>query len=515
VGEVLVNAITRKHSEEELQKTELKYRTVADFTYDWEYWENPDGRLLYVSPSCARISGYKPSEFSDNPSLFRDVILPEDRQTWDRHRRESFETWEGGEVQIRIRTRDGEIKWLEHACQPVTGPDGAFLGFRASNRDVTDRKLAEEKARQREKSLSEAQRIAHLGSWEWDIVDNELRWSDEVYRIFGLQPREFGATYEAFLSSVRPQDRKAVTEAVERTLDDPRQEYNIEHGIVWPDGTVRVVHERGEVTVDEMERPIRMIGTVHDITELKTIEAESRRLRAQLAHLDRVGTVGALTAAIAHETNQPLAAILSNAQAGLRFLGADEPDLDEVREALEDIVRDDKRAGKVIHGLRALVKKEERHREPYDLNGVIGEVLHLIHSETVIRNASVATDLDPEIPVVFGDPIQIQQVILNLLVNALDAIDAQPEDARRILVSTWSERDGGATVSVTDSGPGVEPEKIEDIFNPFYSSKTQGMGLGLAVCRSIVEAHGGRLWAENPSSGGASFSFRLPVGKKE
>ncbi len=513
MGEVLANAMAHRYSEKELEQTELKYRTVADFTYDWEYWEDPEGTLLYVSPSCARISGYDPEEFCDSPSLLRDLILPEDRPAWEQHRKSTLETSKGGEVQIRIRTRDGEIKWLEHVCQAVQGPDGTFLGFRASNRDVTDRKLVEEKVARREQSLAEAQRIAHLGSWEWDMVFDELFWSDEVYRIFGLRPQEFEATYEAFLSSVHPQDRKAVTGAVERVIADPVQSYNIEHRIVRPDGRERIVHERGEVKVDEKGKPVSMIGTVHDVTEMKTMEAESRRLRAQLAHLDRVGTVGALTAAIAHETNQPLAAILSNAQAALRLLSAEPPDLEEVRDALEDIIADDKRAGKVIHGLRAMVKREERQSEPYELNGVIREVLNLVHSEIVIRKVSVTTSLEPRIPTVYGDPIQIQQVILNLLMNALDAVKTQPTDARYIFVSTGTEADGGVTVNVADSGRGVAPEQIDDVFQSFFTTKAHGMGLGLTICRSIVEAHGGRMWAENRPHGGVRFSFRLPLVK--
>jgi PAS domain S-box-containing protein len=513
VGEVLANALAHSFSEEELARMEVKYRTVADFTYDWAYWEDPEGRLVYVSPSCERISGYAPQEFCDRPSLLRELILEEDRPAWDRHMRFNKEASTGGEIQIRIRSRNGEVRWLEHACQPVREPEGTFLGFRASNRDVTDRKRAEEEVVLREQRLAEAQRIAHLGSWEWDMVYDELSWSDEVYRIFGLQPQEFDASYEAFLSSVHPQDRKAVTAAVERVIADPIERYSIEHRVVRPDGSERIVHERGEVTVDGEGKPVRMIGTVHDITETKAMEAESRRLRAHLAHMDRVGTVGALTAAIAHETNQPLAAILTNAQAALRLMSTDTPDLEEVRSALEDIVADDKRAGKVIHGLRAMVKKQERQSQPYDLNGIIREVLSLIHSEIVIRKASVTTSLEPGIPMIHGDPVQIQQVIMNLLINALDAVMAKTTAARYIFVSTGTESDDGIKVNVADSGPGIDPEKIDSIFHSFFTTKAAGMGLGLTICRSIIEEHEGRLWVENRPHGGARFSFWLPLGE--
>jgi signal transduction histidine kinase len=194
-------------------------------------------------------------------------------------------------------------------------------------------------------------------------------------------------------------------------------------------------------------------------------------------------------------------------------MSTEPPDLEEVRGALEDIVADDKRAGKVIHGLRAMVKRQERQVEPYHLNGVVREVMNLVHSEIVLRKASVTTRLEPEIPIVYGDPVQIQQVILNLLMNALDAVKAQPSDARHIFLSTGTETGREVTVSVADSGRGIDREQIEDVFQSFFTTKTHGMGLGLTICRSIVEEHGGRMWAENLPQGGARFSFQLPLEK--
>jgi C4-dicarboxylate-specific signal transduction histidine kinase len=224
--------------------------------------------------------------------------------------------------------------------------------------------------------------------------------------------------------------------------------------------------------------------------------------------------MGALTAAIAHETNQPLAAILSNAQAALRFLDVEPPDLREVRGALEDIVADDKRAGSVIHRLRRMAKKEAIHREAYDLNALVREVVHLVHGEIVLLKATVTEALDPSIRMLHGDPIQIQQVVLNLLMNALDAIRDQAEDTRRVILATRAESGDKVLVSVTDSGPGVDPQNMETIFESFFTTKSQGMGLGLTLCRTIVEAQGGQMKAENTSRGGAKVSFTLPLGKE-
>ncbi len=248
-----------------------------------------------------------------------------------------------------------------------------------------------------------------------------------------------------------------------------------------------------------------------DITEQKAVETESRRLRAELAHRDRVVSIGALTGAIAHEINQPLAAILSNAQAALRFLSDERPDLVEVREALQDIVSDDKRAGKVIRRLRGMLKKEETRREIFDLNEVIADVVHLISSEIILRNATLTEDLTTVLPPVVGDPVQIQQVVLNVLLNALDAVNDQPLDTRTVEISTRPDGDEWVVVCVRDTGPGITTEPLEAIFDPFYTTKSHGVGIGLAICRSIVEVHGGRVWAEKSPEGGAQVSFRLPI----
>jgi len=495
----------------ELEEAELAYRIIADFTYDWEYWVNPDDTIRYMSSSAERITGYTNQQFIDNPALRWEIIVPEDRTIWDRHYEEERRDPRFYELQFRIRRKDGEIRWIEHACQPVRGPRGEFWGLRVSNRDITPRKQAEEALRRSGQSLAEAQRIAHVGNWDWDIVTNELRWSDEVYRIFGLRPQEFGATYEAFLASVHPEDRDAVTKAVDESLADPRTPYSIEHRVVRPDGSERLVHEQGEVTFDKTGKPVHMIGTVHDITELKRAEIESYRARRELLRMERVSRMGELTASLAHELNQPLTAILSNARAALRFLQSDRLDLGELRDILQDIANDDKRASDIIRSVRAMLKQEERERETIAINDMLRDMHSLFHSEAVIRNIEIEMDLADASPLVHVDTVQIQQVLINLAMNAAEAMSHHGSDHRKIILQTRLVDHGAVRVAVHDFGPGIKEKELDRIFDPFFTTKRSGLGMGLSVSRTIIEAHGGRIWVENNPDKGVTFYFEIPV----
>ena len=633
---------------QELREAEKRYRTVVDFTYDWEYWESPEGKMLYVSPSSERVSGYAAEAFLDNPDLLQQLIYREDLDKWKNHRQDAGLKKVFSEIEFRIRTKDGENRWIEHACQPVYDNDGEYLGIRASNRDITTRKHTDEmlakskdfnrailmsmqdhiavldsagdilsvnqswldfarendafsmeligegasyldvcrrasddsdetaqmalqgikrvlagsqkhfeleypcnspsekrwflmsvipfrgekggvvvahkdisarkkagdELRQKDKLLEEAQAIAHLGSWDWDILTNGLTWSDEVFRIFGLTPQEFKPTYENFLERIHPDDLAEVKKAVARSIKDSSIAYNIAHRIVTPQRIERVVRERGNVTVDEKGRAIRMIGTVQDITDIKIMEAKTQKMRSELAHKDRSSMMGVLTAGIAHEINQPLAAILSNAQAALRFMTKDHPDIGEVEEILRDIISDDKRAGEIVHSIRNILGQSESAKEEIDLNETIREVLTLIKSEVINRKIFLTEDLTPDIPKILVNHIQIQQVILNLLMNALEAIDVDHRKISEIHVSTRIDENQKVVMRVCDSGSGIKTDQLPTLFEAFHTSKKGGLGVGLSICRSIIKDHGGLIWAENRPEGGAVFFVKLPSGEK-
>jgi two-component system sensor kinase FixL len=247
-----------------------------------------------------------------------------------------------------------------------------------------------------------------------------------------------------------------------------------------------------------------------DVTERTLAQQESKRLQEELFHAGRISTMGELAGALAHEINQPLGAIMSNAQAAQRFLAAPQPDLAEVQAILFDIVEDDARAGEVIRRLRELLKHQGTRRQALDLNALLGEVAQMLHSDAVRRGVDVRMELAPQLPPIQGDRIQLQQVALNLMLNAFEAMEARPRGDRRLVVRT-AERGDDVLTAVSDSGPGIPKGDMDRIFKPFYTTKPQGLGMGLSLSRSIVQAHKGRLWAESPPGGGTTFCFSLPI----
>ena len=382
---LFVNLHRRRRAEAEIAEAALRYRTVADHVYDWEYWLAPDGSMNYLSPSCEHITGYSVREFMDDPALFHKIILPEDREMWDEHGHDVPDRPNTSEIQFRIRTKNGEIRWIDHACQPVHDGQGKFLGMRASNRDVSKRKEA---------------------------------------------------------------------------------------------------------------------------------EFEVRQQQDELAHVTRVATLGELTSSIAHEINQPLAAIRNYANAAQRLLSKSEPDLSKAKDALEGILRDDRRAAEVISRARELLRKEEPRYRPVRLNQVIREILAFIRSDAILEGLTIETKFVPELPVVLGDRVQLQQVILNLMLNAMDAMNKVKPELRKLVIKTENDENRDVKVSVRDFGEGIDEALRDKLFEPFFTTKTKGIGMGLAISQRIIHAHGGSIWVENDPGGGATFCFTLPAGNK-
>jgi C4-dicarboxylate-specific signal transduction histidine kinase len=316
--------------------------------------------------------------------------------------------------------------------------------------------------------------------------------------------------FDRFRSRLHPDDRESVLKAVDSSLGTGA-EYQSEYRVVLPDGQVRWIAGRGHVEFGGDGQPVRMRGASVDITERKLAELEAARHRNEMAHLSRVTTVGELSGSLAHELNRPLGAILSNAQAAQRMLANGGIDVAEFREILNDIVSENKRAAEVIRRLRLWLQKGEVQQHSLQINKVVRDVLKLIPTDLISQNVSVDTELARNLPTVTGDPVQLQQVLVNLVVNACDAMADCDTPERRLRIRTGIENGGGAViVSVTDRGGGIPAEEMEQIFEPFFTTKAKGMGLGLSVCRTLIAAHRGKLWATNNPERGATFHFTLP-----
>ncbi len=365
--------------------------------------------------------------------------------------------------------------------------------------------------RQREERISLAAESANLAFWTIDFERKEAWMSQKGRAIFNFGSDE-PLSRELFLSRVHPEDRKIVDEAIDRARASS-QTFEFEYRLLRPDGETRWLISRGRYGHNDGGGVRELIGVAIDVTAQVNANLQLRLQREEMARMSRMSSMGELTASLAHELNQPLTAIASNAAAGRRFLAQGPPDLKMLEELLADVATDARRAGDIIHGIHHFVRKSEGTRRAVNLNEIVREVLRLLHSDLLGRGTAVETQFAPNLAFVDADPVQLQQVLLNLLMNSLEAMQSTPADKRRVIISTTCEANSTVAVSVRDYGSGLPEEDMDKVFTHFYSTKPNGMGMGLTIVHSIIEAHGGKLRAENVDEG-ARFFFTLPVTRK-
>jgi C4-dicarboxylate-specific signal transduction histidine kinase len=378
-------------------------------------------------------------------------------------------------------------------------------------RDELETKVTERTAelQRSEAYLAEAQRLSHTGSFGWEVSSGKLDWSEETFRIFERDPAH-QPTVDFVLQRTHPQDRAVVQQTIDRARQY-RRALDFEHRLLTTDGQVKHVHIVGHPAFDEAGNLVEFVGSVMDVTERCRADQE----RQAIAHVNRITTMGQLTASIAHEVNQPLAGAVSSAHAALHWLEAQPPNLEETRQSLAAIITDGNRAAEILQRIRNLVKRAPSRNDQLDINEPILEVIALARSEAQRNGVSLQTRLAPDLPLVEGDRVQLQQVMLNLILNAVEALSGVSEGSRDLLISSEDGGADGVRVAVQDSGPGLIPESADRLFEAFYTTKPTGMGMGLAICRSIIEAHGGRLWATANEPRGAVFQFSLPPERDE
>jgi two-component system sensor kinase FixL len=490
----------------------LEYQAVLDAAVDAIIVIDQVGTIQEFSQAAQRVFGYAPAEI-----IGRNVreLMPEPYHSeHDGYLRRYVGSRDphiiGVGREVRAKRKDGSVFPCDLAVGQVSGVEPPrFIGF---IRDITERKEAEELLRRSETELRLAQELANLGNYVMHAGGSAPDYfSPQLHRILGVQPGDPAVVREEFLGKwVHPTDRKRVAAEFER-MDAGRSALDIEYQVVLRDGTVKHLHHLAQAVFGPDGKLQKYVGTIHDITDRRHAEDEARVLQERLTHFSRLSTMGEMAAGLAHEINQPLSAIATYAQACQRLIRLPEPEIDDVVSALEQINAQALRAGEVIRRLRNFVKNREVKREPVNCARLLEDLRMLAETDARLHNIRLRLDCQEPLPTVYADPIQLQQVVLNLVRNAIDAMVDAPEDRREVVLMTREAEDGEVEVTVIDHGTGLAPEATEHLFNPFFTTKASGTGLGLAISRSIVRAHGGRLW-HTPNDGcGVRFHFTLPV----
>jgi PAS domain S-box-containing protein len=415
------------------------------------------------------------------------------------------------DTEARLRRFDGTYRWFLFRPAPARDETGKIVGWYGTITDIEDRKRAEDELRRSEAYLAEAQRLAHTGSWAIDYANRKpVHSSEEHHRLFGFDPAGGMPPWRDWMQRIHPEDRSMTKQILERSSRE-KTGFEMDYRVCHLDGTIKYLHVVGHPVLNTVGDVVEFVGTSIDVTERRQAEQSRHDARNALAHANRLSTMGQLTASIAHEVNQPIAATVANAQAALLLLGSPTPDLEEVRQALDCIVKDAKRAGEVTGRIRALIQKAPPRKDSVDINEAVREVIELTRGEVVKNGVLVHTQLAEGLPLIQGDRVQLQQVVLNLIINAVQAMGAVAGGARALHITTSQAESLEVLVAVKDSGPGLVADSHERIFDPFYSTKPGGLGMGLSICRSIIEGHNGRLWVTPNLPHGAIFQFTVPA----
>jgi PAS domain S-box-containing protein len=470
-------------------------------------WSVLNGKI-YWSEETYKIFGYGQAVKPTLELIFQ-RIHPDDRdrvqQTIDR----ASEAKADLDFEHRLLMPDGAIKYIQvlaHARHTSPGE----LEFVGAVTDVTAAKQAEMKLRESEAYLAEAQRLSHTGSWAFCPATGDFRyWSEESFRMMGFDSTDGAPSFETVAQRFHPDDQPVIAEKLERGTRQ-RAEFELDYRIILPGGEIRNLHAVAHPVLAPSGDLVEFVGSVIDVTERMRAEEALRQAQTDLERVNRVTAMGELTVSLAHEIKQPIAAAVINAKTCLRWLERDEPNLSEVHAAAARIVRDGTLAGEIINRIRSQFKKDTSHWELVDVNEVTREMVVLLRSEAMRHNISVRTELAADLPQVLGDRVQLQQVAMNLIVNSIDAMK-DVDGRRELTIKSQRAEHEQLQVSVSDTGIGLPPQQAEQIFNAFFTTKTHGTGMGLRISRSIIESHGGRLWAADNSPRGAIFYFTVPT----
>ncbi len=509
---VVIQDITERiRAEKALRESEEKFRAIFDRASDGILIADAiTKKFSQGNATICSMLGYSKEEI--NHLAINDIHPPNNIS----HVLDEFEKQIKGEKVLAeglpILRKDGSIFYADVGSAPIVIEGTHYLV--GIFRDITERKCAEEALQESEERFRLAINATKDGLWEWNIQTNQEFFSPRWCEIIGysFDDPALPHTYDSWASRIHPDDFDRVMKAMKDHLENG-MEYDIDYRHLHKSGEYHWQNSNGQAVFSESGKPVKMVGCISDITESKRVEHMLRQKREELFHVNRVSTIGEFAASIAHEIHQPLTAILNNAQAAQRFLSSDTPAVDEVRDTIQDIINDDRRAAEVIRHLRMFLKREEADRSILDINNIIGEVLTILHSEIIDKYVSVTPDLSPDLAWVEGVRVELQQVLVNLILNGCDAMMNVDLQRRQMRIVTSVDEPNNILIAVQDSGMGLDKSAIERVFEPYYTTKREGLGMGLSVSKTIIAAHGGRIWAANNPEGGATFSFTLPIHK--
>jgi PAS domain S-box-containing protein len=501
---LLTDLDERKRAEDALRESERESRLIVDSIPGLVAVFTPGGDVEFVNRPILEYFGRTLEDLKrwGTSGTTHPEDLPRVVEVFTR----SMVSGEPFEFEVRARRFDGVYRWFQSRGFPLRDPNGQIVRWYNLLIDIDERRRAEQELRRSEAFLAEAQQLSRVGSFSWRVATDEITWSEQLYRTFEID-RDVRVTFEVIGTRVHPEDLPAFRGGIERSRRDGSQ-VQLEIRLQMPDRTVKYVHVVAHGRDDQGQR--EFIGAVQDVTPRRLSEEALEKVRSELAYVSRATSLGVLTASIAHEVNQPLAGIVTNASTCLRMLGADPPDVDGARETARRTIRDGHRASDVMTRLRALFSKKEFSLESLDLNEATRAVIALSLSDLQRHRVILQSEFADDLPTITGDRIQLQQVILNLLRNASEAMIHVHDRPRQLLITTKREDADHVRVTVRDTGTGLPPESLDSLFDAFYTTKSGGMGIGLFVSRSIVERHQGRLWAEPNDGPGATFSFSIP-----
>jgi PAS domain S-box-containing protein len=506
------NARFGKHarSTAEIRRSEAYMAEGQRLTRTGTWAFNVATKRCVWSHELFRMLEYDPESTDPSIAAFLDRVHPGDLGAVRQNIDLAISTGKDFAHDYRLLLEGGRVKHIHSTGHPVTNRSGEITEIVGAAAEVTDRVYAERALKRSEFYLAEAEKISRTGCWARNTATGELFWSEEEWRIFGLDPKKTELSYQVFLNLIHPDDRPSV-EMMSANAVRSGKPYDIPYRIIFNDGSIKYLHMVGNPVFHESGQIKEYIGVTMDVTERKRTEAALQEAQSELAQVARLTTMGEFAASIAHEINQPLAAIVAQGQAARRWLNRDVPNLTEAQQAISSAVSAADRASEVLTRIRALLRKDKPEYFAIDINSVIQDVLALTNSTLQARNVLVRTRLPADLPQVLGDRIGLQQVIMNLITNGTDAMSSITDRSRILHIESQVESSDSILVAVEDVGTGFDPGIAERIFDRLFTTKPNGMGLGLSICRSIIEAHGGRLWASPGSPHGAVFQFTMPI----